>query len=139
MKKVKRQHYVPHFYLSNWRIESQLWVFDILTGKVYPSKPRNVAASRGSYDTKSTSDPRDEESFQFYERQFAEFEGRIAGSVNRVIEKARRLRTPIALPYEYSVLDEVEAKDLIDFTVVQLLRDMKHRAATGRASQQPHT
>ncbi|MBX9695186.1 MAG: DUF4238 domain-containing protein [Cyanobacteria bacterium] len=128
MNRVKRQHYVPHFYLSNWCTDNQLWVFDTLTEKVYQSNARNVAASRGTYDTKSTSDPHNEETFQLYERKFSEFEGRVAGTINRVIEKARRLSTPIALPYEYSVLDEVEITDVVDFTVVQLLRDMKHRA-----------
>lgn len=109
-----------------------MWVYDTQTGKVYPSNPRNVAASRGTYDTKTTSDPLQEEMYQLYERQFADFEGRVAGSVNTVIEKARRLRTPIILPYDCGQLDQAEVHDLVDFTVVQLLRDMKQRAATAK-------
>jgi len=53
MSKVKKQHFVPQFYLSQWAIENnpkQIYVFNKENSKVHISNIRDTASAKYFYD-----------------------------------------------------------------------------------------
>lgn len=51
MSKVKREHYVPQFYLKNFsHNEKNLWVYDKVLNKSFPSNIHGIASKRYFYD-----------------------------------------------------------------------------------------
>ncbi|MBK7841722.1 MAG: DUF4238 domain-containing protein [Candidatus Obscuribacter sp.] len=58
--KIVNQHYVAQSYLSSFANEKeQLYVFDKVSRKVFPTKIRNIASEREFNDYSATLDPLD--------------------------------------------------------------------------------
>ncbi len=87
--KVKRQHYVPQFYLRRFAEDSQrLWVFDKPTKRAFKANIRNVASESYFYDFPATSlaenvDP------QLVEKELAKIETQFSDTLETVLSKVQ--------------------------------------------------
>lgn len=85
MNKVKNQHYVPQFYLKNFSgNKRQLFVFDKINNKEFPSAVDSVASSRFFYDWKELDEIVGK---QLIESSFSAFEGEAAIALNDLISR----------------------------------------------------
>ncbi|EJV52225.1 DUF4238 domain-containing protein [Bacillus toyonensis] len=132
-KMVKRQHYVPRFYLNYFGNGGKVNYFDKVIHKDLPNMTvENVALQKYFYDfsdeflekqKKAGNDSVDSRFFdkQFLEEHFAVLEGKFAECLKKIAEKVNN--KPNLLNGSLSeVLDEEDKTDLVIFIVLQCIR-----------------
>ncbi len=74
-KKVKKQHYVPRFYLNNFTSsDDNIFVYDKVAGKVFNTGVKNIACERYFYDSvKFENEQYLEKHYSLLESEFALF------------------------------------------------------------------
>jgi len=83
MNKIKKQHYVPRFYLSNFTNDKdKIFVYDIQTKKVFGSITENVAHKKFFYDFQPLDELYEE---QIIEKTLSTFESESAQIINKTI------------------------------------------------------
>ena len=110
MSKVKKQHFVPQFYLKYFLdARSNIYVFDILNQKQFPTTTANIAHERSFYDYKPFEEFLGQE--QAIERAFSNMESKAAEFFRKLIAllEAKKL----------SVLTRDDYRELADFMTTQ--------------------
>jgi hypothetical protein len=124
--KVINQHYVAQSYLAAFTSEKeQVYVFDKVTRKVFPTGIRNVASEREFNDYSATLDPADAANFQIIEKKLSEIEGqgaRITKVLLRLIKNRTSFKTTNAVVVPYKPL-----RNLAMLTALQLVRTKESR------------
>ncbi len=111
----KVQHYVPVFLLTNFSIEqkNQVYCYDKINERIFPSNVRNLASESGFYDLI------DGDAESSLESQLADLEGRSAEIINGRILARGTIRG----------LSNEERRDLALFVAIQHLRTRNARMA----------
>lgn len=116
--KVKKQHFVPRFYLKHFvSEENKIWVFDKDEKKSFPSSINNVACEGYFYDDQNIDNEKNTE--QYLENLFAEYESRIAPKYTELLKKIKRSNE-----YELSLNDK---SIIAGYLVTQIDRTKEHR------------
>lgn len=117
MNKVKRQHYVPQFYLSNFTEDGEyIHVYDKLNNKYYTTNISNLANEKCFYDINWHGDLSNLNP-QLVEKEFSRIECEFSRSINEIIKEVERGR-------EFSSID---LNVLANFLVLQWLRTRSFR------------
>lgn len=140
---VKKQHYVPQFYLKRWHndiSEKQVYVLNKTNSKVYSSNIQDIASSNFFYDFPKLEDEHKEafiqqiqanESLsdsekintikcidsQIIEQSLSQIETKSATTINKIIQRLDNLK---ALPIEYFKQHEILSLDDIDGLSIDL-------------------
>jgi len=96
MPKVKKQHYVPQFYLRRFAIDDKLFLFDKFTQKVVPTNVRDAGSGSYFYDLPQKLMPpeADEIDEQIVEKALGEMESVFAVALDKslaTVERKRRI------------------------------------------------
>ncbi len=117
MSKIKREHFVPEFYLRNFvSSDNQIWVFDKLTKTHFETNISNVANERGFYD--------------FSEKQVANNEERqiVESSLSRLENDFKRvLDTTLQMITTKQRITRNQKRDMASFMTVQYMRTLEFR------------
>jgi hypothetical protein len=119
--RVKREHYVPKFYLREWATGESLQVFDKALGRQFPQNIKNICSARAFYDDGEldtlVGEPQSFESF------FRSFEESGAKVIRELLDSIRA--------GSFSVVSTPARVDLAIFIAIQQLRTKKARGVTG--------
>ncbi len=148
MSKVKRQHYVPKFYLKEWsNSNQQIVVFDKFNKKQFINNIQDVASEKYFYDIGTLPDDEKDkirkiaqeegleeaiepylDSNQLIEFMMGKVEALAAPILGKVISRLNGLK---AFPEEYllghSVIKDSEYYDIAYFISLQAVRTKEHR------------
>ena len=94
MSKVKKQHYVPQFYLKRFTYDGErLFVFDKIAGKQRTANIKDIAQENYFYDIPLNAIPEDIDvknfDVQIVEKALGDIEGKYSQAVNQVLENLR--------------------------------------------------
>lgn len=104
MSKVKNQHFVPQFYLKNFSSnKKQIFVFDKINNKQYPSAIDSVASSRFFYDWNELDEIVGK---QFIESTFSIFEGEASVAFAELISRTESDKFRGFIQEEKSLISE---------------------------------
>jgi len=154
MSKVKKQHYVPRFYLKQWSIKnkhSQLHVYDKEKNKKYIANINNVASSNYFYDHPKISEKEQYEyieklkqdsnisketiqatkemiSEQVVEKELSEIESFNALIISNIIKKLEGFKAlPLSYFTKHNILTPEDILELSYFIALQYLRTEEMR------------
>lgn len=117
MNKIKKQHYVPRFYLSNFTNDKDIiFVFDIQTQKEFGTSTENVAHKKFFYDYPPIDELGQE---QIIEKTLSNFEGKSAKIINKTIELLEK--------GELKELTIDDKNTLAEYIIIQQLRTIECR------------
>lgn len=162
MNKVKRQHYVPQFYLKRWaneKSDSQIYVYDKERKKSFSSSIQSVASSNYFYDfpdvtkeqmdeiVKKIKEEIEDESekakaleylqTQLIEKTFSQIEAINSGVIEGII---KRVEDVSALPQEYFVKHKfIKVEDIVElslFIALQYTRTTETRIVFEQFTEQ---
>jgi len=118
MSKLKRQHYVPQFYLERFARRGRLCIFDKADGRIFVSTTKNVACSNYFYDV-----PDDVlkpmEDAQRFEKALSQLEGTCAAIFKRLLDSSTDERSP---------LSEADKRSLAYYITVQIVRTQRFKS-----------
>jgi len=126
--KVKKQHYVPQFYLRNFsKNGKRIEVFDKEQRKSYPANIKDVACGNYFHDI-------DNEHFkdetQEMEKFLSRLEGNYKNSLDSVLKKLKDAKIEYlntkSLSYDFNITQE-EKRGIAEFFVLQWIRTDKKR------------
>jgi hypothetical protein len=106
MKKTRREHYVPKFYLDSFG--EVLFAFDKISGRIFRTTAKNLALETGFYDLDPAID---------LEGLIAENENRMRVGISELIDK----KNPLAISSDARVKISL-------FVALQSIRTKEHRA-----------
>lgn len=154
MSKVKKQHYVPKFYLSRWSLDSnsdQVYVYNKEHRRSYKANLKDVASSKYFYDYPKLDEEqkkvfinslkqekklskKDIDEYlkltqeQFIEKAFGELESYNAPIIEKVIGKVENFKAlPIHYFLKHKIFDQVEIEELSYFIAMQHQRTEEMR------------
>jgi len=117
MPKVKRQHYVPQFYLKKFAQEDgKLWIFDKSTKESFKSNVKNVACETGFYDIPKNIASKDVDT-QIVEKMLSNIEHDFSKAIGDILTSVD----------EKQNIDPSQKQDMAFFVTIQLLRTREHR------------
>jgi len=116
MTKVKTQHYVPRFYLKNFKnSESKIYVYDKSTTRIFNTTVENIACENYFYDSAKKELPEE----QYLEKYYSSIESEFAPFyANFISELKSKLKERIT---------ENDKKIFSNFLVLQIDRTKEHR------------
>lgn len=118
MNKVKTQHYVPRFYLKNFRnSDNKIFVYDKATDKVFQTAVKNIACENYFYDSDRLKTEFQDE--QLLEKFYSSFESEFAPFYIDYITKVESK--------EKDKITGDDKKAFADFFVLQIDRTKEHR------------
>ena len=117
MSNVKNQHYVPQFYLKRFANDKkQIWAFDKMNSKSFPSGPGNLASENYFYDQKEIDEAFGE---KFMEKSLDAIEGKFAPFLTKLLDDI--------LDDKVSSINIETKNQLCEYLSIQILRTKEHR------------
>jgi|GEM_PF-6523850 len=121
MTKVKKQHFVPQFYLKNFTdSRHRIYAFDIINGASFITSTENIAHQKYFYDY----EPLDQ--FTGVEQVV---EKALAGSESKAAEVLRKLRARLEAN-DLNSFTKSDYRELADHILTQHKRTLEHRILT---------
>ncbi len=126
MSDPKLHHYVPRFYLENFRDESgYFYVWDKVSRKVYSTSPKNVAAGTHFYRVPEFIGSQEVDPL-FLEKDLATLEGRTADILNECLHLLDQME-----PLQFLQMGDEERWTLSSYIAIQFLRTSEQREILG--------
>lgn len=121
MNKVKKQHFVPQFYLKNFTdSKHRIYVFDLVKGESFSTSTKNIAHQEYFYDY---------EPLDRFTGIKQTIEKALAGSESKAAEMLRKL-SALLEANDLSSLTESDYRELADHILTQHKRTPEHRMLT---------
>ena len=162
MSKVKRQHYVPQFYLKRWVndiSDTQIWIYDRERKKSFSNSVQSVASSNYFYDFPDVSQEQMDQmcekieetikdetekvkaleyiTGQLYEKSLSEIEAINSKVIKGIIKRVEDVR---ALPLDYFIKHQfIKIEDIVElsfFIALQHTRTTETRIVVEQFAQQ---
>lgn len=156
MSRVKRQHYVPQFYLKQWhndKSDEQIYVYDKERKKSFGSNIKGIASSNYFYDYPELTEQQQKEFIekvnneqslstvekekiienineQVIEKGLSEIESINNGIISSIISRLENIKAlPIKYFFNHSFLKDEDILELSYFIALQFLRTEEMRIA----------